>query len=485
MSRLVRIALVGRPNVGKSALFNAICKKKIAIVDEAEGITRDRLYAKSESFGYPFELIDTGGIDTKKGVLFHKEILEQAEIAIQEADSLIMVVDGTRAPTELDIEVARRLHRSKKPICLAVNKIDNFSLQNQVFEFLPLGIEKMVAVSAQHGYQIAELIETALESVDKEIIPENEPSLAPGIAIIGRPNVGKSTLLNSLVQEERSIVSPIAGTTRDSIDSIVHKHGKDYLFIDTAGIRKRKKEKEVVDKFAFIRTKKAIERASICLLMIDALEGMTTEEKKIASMIEEEEKSCILLVNKWDLAKGFRMEHCLQGLEAEISFLQHCPKVILSAKTGRNVDKIFEAIDIQLEAHNKRIGTGQLNKYLTQAMQNYHPPVLGGRRLRIYYMTQARTNPPHFILFVNNPNLMDAGYKRYLVNRLRETFGFQGVPLTFTLRAKEQKKRGTHSNGTDRTHGFDRDLPMGQEDSGSPFETDEFEDDFIDDDMDS
>ena len=455
MSRSIRIALVGRPNVGKSALFNAICKQRIAIVDEAEGVTRDRLYAKTELFGAPFELIDTGGIDAKSKAMFQQEIIQQAEIAIEEADSIILVVDAKVGLTELDREVAKRLHRSSKPLCLAVNKVDNVELHSKMFDFLPLGIQKMVSVSAQHGYQIAELIETALQPVDKTTLLEEVPNKAPCIAIIGRTNAGKSTLLNALSKDNRSIVSPIAATTRDSIDSLVVHDGKEYLLIDTAGIRKKNKEKDVVEKFAHIRTEQAIERADICLLVIDALQGMTGEEKKIAAMIQKAEKSCILLINKWDLAKGFRMEHCIKGLEAEISFIQHCPKLIISAKTGRNIDTIFKAIDEQMKAHSLRVGTGQLNKFLTQAMQNYHPPVLGGRRLRVYYMTQISTAPPHFVMFVNNPTLLDPGYKRYLINCLRTAFGFGGVPLIFTLRKKEQQKGRPHEP----REGYDRDLP--------------------------
>ncbi len=458
MNSSIRIALVGRPNVGKSALFNAICKKRIAIVDEAEGVTRDRLYAKTELFGAAFELIDTGGINEQSKACFQDEIIEQAEIAIREADSIILVVDVTVGLTQLDHEVAKRLHRSKKPLIVAVNKVDNPSRMLHFYDFLALGIQNMIAVSAQHGYQIAELIQQALMPCKEPVVPQDSPHV-PAIAIVGRTNAGKSTLLNALAKEKRSIVSPIAATTRDSIDSLVVHGDQKYLFIDTAGIRKKKKEKDVVEKFAYIRTQEAIDRADICLLVIDAQEGMTSDEKRILSMIQQAEKSCIIVINKWDLTKGFRMEHCLKGLEAEISFVQHCPKCIISAKTGRRVADLFSVIDTQLKAHSLRVSTGQLNKFLTRAMQNYHPPVLGGKRLRVYYMTQISTAPPHFVLFVNNPELLDPGYKRYLINGLRETFSFQGVPLTFTLRKREQTRR--HGQQRPTPHGsFDRDLPM-------------------------
>jgi len=458
MSSPIRIALVGRPNVGKSALFNAICKKRVAIVDEQEGITRDRLYQTSDLFGTPFEIIDTGGINTVDPAQFQEEIIQQAEIAILEADSIILVVDATVGLTDLDLDVAKRLHRTKKPICVAVNKVDNHSLQNTQFDFLPLGIPTITCVSAQHNYQIAELIEKAIEPVPKKEINDTaEHPNMPCVAIVGRTNVGKSTLLNALTGEQRSIVSPIAATTRDSIDSVITRNDKEYLLIDTAGLRKKRKEKEVVEKFAHIRTKEAIDRTQVCLLVIDAEEGMTSEEKKIAAMIAKEKKCCILLINKWDLTKGFRMEHCFKGLEEEISFIAKCPKVIISAKTGRNLDKIFGLVDTQLERYSARIGTGQLNKFLIAAMQNYHPPAIGGKRLRIYYMTQVAKSPPEFVLFINHPKLLAPSYKRYLINTIKDTFDLHGVPLTFTLRKKEPPKRKGRTPTS--TSSFDRDMP--------------------------
>lgn len=438
--KLPKLAIVGRPNVGKSALFNRICKKKIAIVDEAEGITRDRIYSTSEIFGMPFEVIDTGGIDSRSKAMFNAQIKQQAEIAIEEADTIIMVVDSRVGISELDKEVARVLHRTKKPLCLAVNKIDNTNEEHLIYQFQSLGIKHMIPVSAAQNWHIAELLETAFESFDKKGV-EDLSNPAINITIVGRANVGKSSLVNYLLDEERVIVSPIPGTTRDSID-ISFKHGDDlYTLVDTAGIRRKGAEHEVVDKFAAIRTERAIERADICLLMLDAQQGITREEKKIANSIEESGKGCILLFNKWDLVKGFRMEHCLQGLEEEVPFLKHCPKIFISAKTGRNVDKIF---DVVKEVHSeslKRITTHQLNKFIADSMQRNHPPMLQGKRLRIYYMAQVGVQPPKFILFVNFPNLMVDSYKKYLYNQFRETYGFTGMPLEIHLKGKKRDKR--------------------------------------------
>ncbi len=445
---LPKIALVGRPNVGKSALFNAIIKRPVAIVDEEEGITRDRLYGTSEFFGREFEVIDTGGLLGKDDV-FHKEITQQTEIAIEEADGIILVVDGTfQEPHALDLEVSRLLRRTKKPICLAVNKVDSFDKQDEMKNrFLKLGIQSIISVSASHRMNIAELMDEILkkipEDLENEELESEKKNADCHIAIIGRPNVGKSMLLNALMGEDRSIVSPIAGTTRDMIDSFVDHDGKKICFIDTAGIRRKHKEKVVVEKFASIRTERAIARADICLLVIDCQDGITQEEKKIASMIEEAGCGCIVLINKWDLAKGFRMEHAMQGIEKEVPFLAHCPKLIISAKTGRNIDQIYQLINTVDSSMKKRITTGQLNKALMNWMQAYHPPMIGSRRLRIYYMAQVDIEPPRFVLFVNSASLIDSGYKRYLVNQLRKTFQFEGVPFLLTMKGRDDNPSKT------------------------------------------
>jgi len=449
MSRILKIAIVGRPNVGKSALFNRICKKNIAIVDEAEGITRDRLYAEADFFGTPFQLIDTGGIDARSKAQFNEHIKRQAEIAIEEADSLIMVVDAHVGLTTLDKEIADILHRTKKPVCLAVNKIDNMSQEHLLYQFQSLGIPQMVAVSATQGWHLAELLEAAFSRLSRTASEENDIH-AIHVAIVGRPNVGKSSFVNYLLDEERCIVSPIPGTTRDSVDVPFMLQETRYNLIDTAGIRRKKAEHEVVDKFASIRTQRAIERADICLLMLDAQQGMTREEKKIANLIEESGKGCILLFNKWDLVKGFRMEHCLKGIEEEAPFLKHCPKIFMSAKTGRNLDKVFEMVKTVYEDSKKRISTHQLNKFIGACLQRNHPPMIQGKRLRIYYMAQVGIEPPTFVLFVNYPNLMTDAYKKYIYNQFREAYSFTGLPLQIYLKGKKRKEQeereiGAHS----------------------------------------
>jgi GTPase len=434
---LPKIAIVGRPNVGKSALFNRICQKRISIVDEAEGITRDRLYAQADLFGRPFLLIDTGGIDLSGKIPFAEEVKRQAEAAIEEADAILFVVDGQVGPTPLDEELAKRLRKGKKPVIVAVNKIDQWGEEAQVAAFLRFGIPQVMGISALQGHQIAELLEAALKPIEVEEVPAPAPiSDAIKVAIVGRPNVGKSTLLNKLLSEQRSIVSPTAGTTRDAIDAPFEHDGQKFLLIDTAGIRRKKSEKEVVDKFAAIRTDDAVDRADVCLLVLDAFEGFTTQERRIAAEIEEKGKSCILLFNKWDLIENLRMEHALRGVREAAPFLAHCPTLFIEALTKRNLDKIFPMVREVYGQRFLRLTTGALNKFIESCVQKYHPPLIWGKRLRIYYLTQAESNPPKFVLFVNKPDLMTENYKKYLINQLRDAFPFTGCPILFELRGK-------------------------------------------------
>ena len=455
MSKLPKLAIVGRPNVGKSALFNRICNKKIAIVDEAEGITRDRLYAEAELFGLKFQIIDTGGIDARSRAIFNEEIKRQAEIAIEEADTIVMVVDAHVGITDLDQEIALILLKTKKPLCLAVNKVDNLTDEHLLYKFQSLGIKHKIPVSAAQGWNIAELLEAAFEGYPRDEEQESGPTSIK-VAVVGRPNVGKSSLVNYILDENRCIVSPIPGTTRDSVDIEFIHEGDLYTLIDTAGIRRKHAEHEVVDKFAAIRTQRAIERADVCLLMLDSQQGMTTQEKKIANMIEEAGKGCILLFNKWDLVKGFRMEHCLQGVEEDVHFLKHCPKIFMSALSGRNVDKVFPMIKQVHIDSQLRIPTHQLNKFVGASMQKIHPPMIQGKRLRIYYMAQVSIQPPKFVLFINYPNLMTEAYKKYLYNQFRETYGFTGVPIIFHLKGKQgvrdDKEAGHHRDGVLEAH---------------------------------
>lgn len=438
-----KIALIGRPNVGKSALFNRIVKKRIAIVDEMEGVTRDRLYAEADLFGRPFEIIDTGGIDESSTIPFAEEVKLQAKVAIEEADSLIMVVDSRIGLTNLDKHVAQILLRSGKPITLAVNKMDNED-PSILAPFYALGIERMVPVSAIQGNNIVEMLQTALEPCP--IVDGEEDAKGIKVAIVGRPNVGKSTLINTLLDESRCVVSPIAGTTRDSIDVAVEFEGETFTFIDTAGIRRKKSEPEVVDKFAAIRTERAIERADVCIFMLDSQEGMTSQEKKIANAIESKGKGCIIFLNKWDLVKGFRMEHCKQSLEIEASFINYCPTLFGSALTGRKIDELFPLVREVYENLTKRISTGQLNKFIERVMHKVHPPMLRGKRLRIYYMAQVDSAPPRFVFFVNQIDLLGDTYKKYLINQFRKTYQYTGVPLTFYLKGKKRqdKKKSSH-----------------------------------------
>ncbi len=432
---LPKIAIVGRPNVGKSALFNRICQKRISIVDEAEGITRDRLYAEADLFGRPFILIDTGGIDLSGKIPFAEEVRRQAEMAIEEADSILFVVDGQVGPMPFDLELAKQLRKGDKPVILLVNKIDKG--EGDTARFRQLGFEKIFAISALHGHQIAESLEVALQPIEER--DSEAPVEAIKVAIVGRTNVGKSTLLNQLLDEQRSIVSSIAGTTRDAIDVLYENEGQKYLLVDTAGIRRKKSEKEVVDKFASIRTDEAIERSDVCLLVLDSFEGLTVQERRIANEIEAKGKSCILIFNKWDLIENLQMEHALRGIREAAPFLAHCPTLFIEAINKRNLDKIFPLVKRVYMQRSLRLTTGALNKFIESCVQKYHPPLIWGKRLRIYYLTQVETAPPKFVLFVNKPRLMTDTYKKFLTNQLRKTFPFTGCPLLFELRGKRPK----------------------------------------------
>ncbi len=439
--QLPKIAIVGRPNVGKSALFNRIVGKRVSIVDDAEGITRDRIYHRADFFGTPFEVIDTAGLHNNSKEPFKEFVMRQTEVAILEADSLVMVVDALVGPTDLDRDVARLLRKSDKPVTLAVNKIDNKQQEDELlYQFKQLGIDTMVPVSAAHKLNIAELLEDALRELPKDRF-EVEEEKGIQVSVVGRANVGKSSFINRLLGEERLVVSDIPGTTRDAIDTLVEFEGERLSFIDTAGIRRVHAEHEVVDKFARIRSYDSIERADVCLLMIDATEGLTHQEKRIISQIEKSGKGMIVLVNKWDLMKDVRMEHYKKALYQEVSFLEHFPLLFLSAKTGKNLEKVFPLLLKVYENCMREIPTPQLNKFIEKSMQRTHPPMIRGKRLRIYYMTQIKKAPPTFALFINYPDLITGAYKRYLLNQFRKTYDFEGVPTPFILKPKKKENK--------------------------------------------
>jgi len=389
-------------------------------------------------FGQTIQLIDTGGIDEFSLDPFQPHISHQAKEALIEADGIILVVDGQTGPLAMDERLSRELLRWQKPIVLAVNKIDSIKHDYLTHEFYGLGIQDMVGVSALHGNKIAELLDPLLNAINLEEIKALEGINSElKVAVIGRPNAGKSTFLNHLLKDERLVVSPIAGTTRDSVDVEIDYQGKKLTLIDTAGIRRKKSEHEAVEKFAAIRTERAIERADICVLMLDAQQGLTAQEKGIIHRIESLGKGLVLFFNKWDLVSGFRMEHCETALRMFAPFTQYCPVIFGSAKTGRNANQVLEAVLEVQKMLKLRITTGQLNKFIEKTMQKVHPPMIQGKRLRIYYMTQISTAPPKFVLFVNHPERMTTAYKRYLINEFRSTYSFTGVPLFFSLKAKD------------------------------------------------
>lgn len=429
-----KVAIVGRPNVGKSALFNRICGQRVAIVDQMEGVTRDRIEKQVTFYDKNFTLIDTGGIDSTLKKDFNEEVRAQALQAIVEADTIIFVVDSTVGITVQDQEVAKILLKSKKPCVLAVNKVDNLEGEEQVWPFAPLGFKQVVPVSAVHGWQVAELVEEALLTHEEEIHPAVETR--GKIAIVGRPNVGKSSLLNALLDQERAIVSPIPGTTRDALDVDFDYQGQVYTLIDTAGIRRKKAQSEVVDKYAHIRSEEAIDRCDVALLILDAQQGLTEQEKRLLQHIEDQGKGCLILINKWDLIEGIRMEHALSGLGHENPFVASCPKLVISAKTRRNIDKILPMVEEILSYTKERISTGELNQFIEKTIQKQHPPMIQGKRLRIYYMTQVSSKPPTFVMFINHKELIHPTYLKYMINQLRDRYKFTGLPIRLLPRPR-------------------------------------------------
>ena len=432
------IAIVGRPNVGKSMLFNKLTGKRAAIVEDTPGVTRDRLYGECDWNGRDFELVDTGGIEPKTDSEMLRFMRRQAEIAIETADVIVMVCDIKTGVTAADSEIASMLQRSKKPIVLAVNKCDSTGAVNpDIYEFYSLGLGDPVPVSAFHGHGTGDLLDLCVEAFPPETEEEAEDD-SIRVAIVGKPNVGKSSLLNYILGEERVIVSNVAGTTRDAIDSRFENQYGRYVFIDTAGMRKKARVDDSVERFSNMRTVDAISRSDVCLIMIDANEGVTEQDTKIAGLVHEAGKAALIVVNKWDSVKKdtHTMDQYTISVLEGLSYMPYAPVLFISALTGLRVEKLYEAINAAAEQNARRISTGTLNSLLADATARVQPPTDKGRRLKVYYMTQSGVKPPTFVMFCNSAKLFHFSYQRYLENQLRAAFGFDGTPVRLIVRQK-------------------------------------------------
>ena len=436
------VAVVGRPNVGKSTLFNTLAGSKISIVKDTPGITRDRIYADVTWLNKNFTLIDTGGIEPDSKDVILSQMREQAQIAIDTADVIIFMVDVHQGLVDADSKVADMLRRAQKPVVLVVNKVDNYDkYMADVYEFYNLGIGDPVPVSSVGKLGIGDMLDEVVKHFP-ESAAEDEEDERPRIAIVGKPNVGKSSIINKIVGESRVIVSDIAGTTRDAIDTDITYNGNEYVFIDTAGLRRKNKIKEELERYSIIRTVTAVERADVVLVVIDATEGVTEQDAKIAGIAHERGKGIIVVVNKWDaIEKNDKTiyEHT-NRIKDILSFMPYAEILFISAKTGQRVGKIFDTIDMVIENQNLRIQTGVLNEILSEAVAMQQPPSDKGKRLKIFYMTQVSVKPPTFVIFVNNKELMHFSYTRYLENKIRDTFGFRGTALRFIIRERGEKE---------------------------------------------
>ena len=437
------VAIVGRPNVGKSMLFNKLTGQRTSIVEDTPGVTRDRIYGDCEWCGRHFSLVDTGGIEPDTDSDMLKFMRRQAEIGIELADAIIMVADVRSGVTAADQDVATMLRKSGKPVALAVNKCDSTGLVNpDAFEFYSLGIGDLFETSAVHGHGTGDLLDWVLENIPEDNGDEEEDDVIK-VAIVGKPNVGKSSLLNRILGEERVIVSNVAGTTRDAIDSYFENESGKYCFIDTAGMRRKSKVDDAIEKYSNMRSISAIERADVCLILIDANDGVTEQDTKIAGLVHEAGKAAILVVNKWDAVEN-KETNTMRDMEAKVrqglSYMLYAPVLFISALTGARVDKLFQMIQDVYAQNTMRITTGALNSLLADATARVQPPTDKGRRLKIYYMTQARSKPPHFVIFCNDARLFHFSYQRYLENQIREVFGLQGTPVRITIRQKGDKE---------------------------------------------
>ena len=436
------VAIVGRPNVGKSMLFNKLIGQRLAIVEDTPGVTRDRIYGECEWVGRKFMLVDTGGIEPNTDDQILKFMREQAQIAIDHADVIIFLTDVRTGLTASDQDVANMLLKSGKPIVLAVNKMDSVGAPDPDFyEFYNLGLGDPVPVSAVHGHGTGDLLDRCVEYFPPETEEDAEDDTIK-VAVIGKPNVGKSSLVNRILGQERVIVSNVAGTTRDAIDSYFENETGKYVFIDTAGMRKKSKVDESIERYSVLRATMAIDRADVCLIMIDATEGVTEQDTKVAGLAHEAGKACIIVVNKWDLVEkdGKTMDHMREDVRRDLSYMTYAPVLFISAETGQRVPRLFELINYVYEQSCTRITTGMLNNVLEDAQTRVQPPTDKGRRLKIYYMTQVGVRPPHFVVFCNDSRLFHFSYRRYLENCIRGVFGLEGTPIVLTVRERGDKE---------------------------------------------
>ena len=432
------IAIVGRPNVGKSMLFNKLIGKRLSIVEDTPGVTRDRIYGESEWAGRKFRLVDTGGIEPNTDNQILSFMREQAQIAIDNADVIIFVTDIKTGLTASDQEVAGMLQRSRKPIVLAVNKMDSTgTIDPDFYEFYNLGLGDPVAISAVHGHGTGDLLDACFQYLPPDDGVEEDSDVVQ-VAIIGKPNVGKSSLTNKILGEQRVIVSNVAGTTRDAIDSYFENSCGKYNFIDTAGMRKKSKVDDTIEKYSVLRATMAIERSDVCLILIDAQDGVTEQDTKVAGLAHDAGKACIIVVNKWDLIEkdGKTMDRMREDIRRDLSYMPYAPILFISALTGQRVNRLFELINYVNDQAAVRITTGMLNSVLADAQTRVQPPTDKGRRLKIYYMTQVGVKPPHFVIFCNDKKLFHFSYQRYLENQIRSVFGLEGTPIHITIRQK-------------------------------------------------
>jgi GTP-binding protein len=448
MAQKALVALVGRPNVGKSTLFNRIIGRRLAVVSEVPGTTRDRIYADAEWGGAAFTVVDTGGIEVTEGHAtaplsqdseqFLPLIRQQATIAMQDADVIVLVVDGQAGITAADREVAAILRRTEKPVIVAANKLESSKLWDTAYEFYELGLGEVFAVSALHGSGTGDLLDAIVEGIPPSGLEEEAADESIKIAILGRPNVGKSTLLNKLIGQDRAIVSSIAGTTRDAIDEKLRWHGQEFTIIDTAGIRRRGRIEQGIEKYSVLRAIKTLRRAGIALLLIDGEEGVTSQDAHIGGMLTDENVGVILLVNKWDAVEKdtHTMVEYEKKVRAELSFLTYAPLLFISAETGQRVNKILGAVMEVHEARHHRMSTGELNDLLREIVAHHPPPTKAGTQLKFYYATQVAVAPPTFVFFVNRPEMVHFGYQRYMENRLREVYPFKGTPVRLIFRGR-------------------------------------------------